>query len=72
MFHKKKLEVKLVKDNKSESVASTSLDKVELVASHIGYTINRVVKTVGVMAIGYVVVDTFRQVLVAQARNPID
>ena len=62
------MQVRFVKNKKHEETpASTKETTVEGIAAIAGYTIDRGIKKIGMFCIGYVVLDTVRQVLVAQA-----
>lgn len=67
MFNRK-LQVGLVKDEKNNTTASreTFSERMGTVAYHL----ESVVKKIAIGVVIYVVVDTARQVMIEQARNP--
>lgn len=64
------IQVKLVKPKKKvEEVPETSESYFEDKAEFISNKIDGTMKKIGMFAIGYVVIDTFRQVMVAKANR---
>jgi len=63
------LQVRMVKtDPETTPEPEVTLEKkFDIIASHIAVTSDNLIKRIGLLAIGYVIVDTARQVLVAQA-----
>lgn len=68
MFNRS-LQVKMVRTPKEAVKADRVDDTYEGPIAIIGYTIDRIVRKAGNVAITYIVLDTLRQVLVAQANK---
>lgn len=67
----RKLEVKMVKSNKTESQDPAQPEpSLEEKVATIGYYAERIVKKAGQAALAYVAIDTIRQVVVAKALKP--
>jgi hypothetical protein len=64
---KRRIEVRFVKDTKSDSTESTDDVTLEGKAAIISHHIEKAFGKVGKAVVGYVVADTLRQVIVAQA-----
>lgn len=61
------IEMKLVKKNKNETTTVSQEDNRFKLITLVGHQLERVVHKAGMAALAYVVLDTLRQVAVAQA-----
>lgn len=67
----RQLQVRLVKTPKPETVTpEVPNTTVQHVVSTLAHTVDKTVRTLGLVAIGYVVLDTVRSVVLAKATQP--
>lgn len=70
MMFNRALQVKVIKSNKKDEPQADQTDATyEGKVAIVGHFVERAIKRIGITVITYVVVDTIRQVMVAQANQ---